>query len=209
MNCLICTVNATSDWQEKVETDGKGKSYGLEFLFQKKAGNTTGWVGYTLSKTTRQFSNINNGEPFNYKYDRTHDISIVFSHQINENIDISATWVYGTGNAFTMAVGRYDVINDASKWDNDNSEEFNYDSQAYIYNGINNFRMRAYHRLDIGANFHKKTKWGERIWNVSIYNLYNRQNPYYYFFDQVGSQMVLKQQSIFPIIPSVSYSFKF
>ncbi len=203
------TVNATSDWQDKVETDGKGKSYGLEFLFQKKAGRTTGWVGYTLSRTTRQFSNINNGEPFNYKYDRTHDISIVFSHQINENIDISATWVYGTGNAFTMAVGRYDVINDASSWHNENGDDFTYNSQAYIYNGINNFRMRAYHRLDIGANFHKKTKWGERTWNVSIYNLYNRKNPYYYFFDQVGSQMVLKQQSLFPIIPSVSYSFKF
>jgi hypothetical protein len=203
------TINAMSDWQDKVETDGIGKSYGIEFLFQKKVGSTTGWIGYTLSKTTRQFTNINNGNPFNYKYDRTHDISIVFSHQINENIDISATWVYGTGNAFTMAVGRYDVINDATHWYNDNPDDFNYNSQAYIYNGLNNFRMRSYHRLDVGANFRKKTKWGERTWNVSIYNLYNRKNPYYYFFDQVGSQTVLKQQSLFPIIPSVSYSFKF
>jgi len=203
------TVNALSDWQDKVETNGIGKSYGIEFLLQKKTGRITGWIGYTLSKTTRQFTNINNGDPFNYKYDRTHDISVVITYQVNEHIDISATWVYATGNAFTMAVARYDVINDVDRWSDSGIGNFNYDSQAYIYNGINNYRMRAYHRLDIGANFRKKTKWGERTWNISIYNAYNRQNPYYYFFDYVGNATVLKQQSLFPLIPSVSYSFKF
>ncbi|MDY0160839.1 MAG: TonB-dependent receptor plug domain-containing protein [Bacteroidales bacterium] len=215
MNNLIAykeganTVNATSDWQDKVETDGIGKSYGFEFLFQKKAGNTTGWIGYTLSKTTRQFANINNGKPFPYKYDRTHDLSIVLSHKINENIEVSATWVYGTGNAFTIPTGIYEIVDEPDYWSENETGKFDYNSQAYVYDEINNYRMRAYHRLDIGANFKKKTKWGERTWNVSIYNLYNRQNPYYYYFEQSETEIILKQQSLFPIIPSVSYSFKF
>ncbi len=190
-----------SDWQYNVENHGVGKSYGIEFLFQKKAGRTTGWIGYTLSRTTRQFANLNNGEPFTYKYDRTHDISIVWIYNLNENVNISATWVFGTGNAFTLATGTYNIITD------DGYEE------VHIYDGINTFRMKPYHRLDFGINFHKQKKWGERTWNVSIYNVYNRQNPYYYFYKNVDvygyTQRKLYQQSLFPIIPSVSYSFKF
>lgn len=88
-----------------------------------------------------------------------------------------------------------------------------YKKEVEIYKSKNSFRMRDYHKLDIGANFTKKKKWGERTWNISIYNLYNRQNPYYYFFDSVTengkTSKKLYQQSFFSIIPSVSYSFKF
>lgn len=190
-----------SDWQYNVECHGVGKSYGIEFLFQKKIGRTTGWIGYTLSRTTRQFANLNNGEPFTYKYDRTHDLSIVWIYNLNENVNVSATWVFGTGNAFTLATGTYNIITD------DGYEE------VHIYDGINTFRMKPYHRLDFGINFHKQKKCGERTWNISIYNVYNRQNPYYYFYKNVDlygyTQRKLYQQSLFPIIPSVSYSFKF
>ena len=190
-------------WEDKVEKDGLGKSYGLELLFQKKLGKATGWIGYTLSKTNRQFENINNGEPYAYRFDRRHDLSIALNHKLKENVDLSATWIFGTGNAFTMAVGKY--------YTPDNTE-------IHIYEGKNTFRMRSYHRLDVGVNFHKKKKRGERTWSLSIYNLYNRENPYYYFFDTKESSSylsnetaarVVKQNSLFPFIPSVSYSFKF
>lgn len=203
------TVNANTDWQDKVEYDGIGKSYGVEFLFKKVTGKTTGWIGYSYSKTTRQFSNINNGLPFNYKYDRTNSISIVLIHNFSKTFNLSITWIFGTGNAITIPVGKYDVINDADGWVDNNIGGYNYYSQAYIYNGINNYRLKAYHRLDIGSNITKKTKWGERTWNFSIYNAYNRQNPFYYFYSSSEGKTVIKQQSLFPIIPSISYAFKF
>ncbi|MFP5471936.1 MAG: TonB-dependent receptor, partial [Bacteroidia bacterium] len=190
--------SSTSDWQNAVEKNGIGLSYGAEFLLQKKQGNNTGWIGYTLSKTTRQFENLNKGKPFNYRYDRRHDISVVYLRKINENIDFSATWVFGTGNAFTLAIARYNVLSENGIYEN-----------IHVYEGINTFRMRPYHKMDIGFNFRKQKKRGIRTWNVSIYNLYNRQNPYYYYFENNLDNVVLKQVSLFPIMPSASYSFNF
>ena len=207
----------TTNWENKIETGGMGESYGIEFLVQKKTGRTTGWIGYTLSRTTRQFDNINFGEAYPYKYDRRHDISVVWMYKLKKNIDLSATWVFGTGNAFTMAEGKFSAINDNPH----DPPPFVFNTEAYIYSDRNAYRMRPYHRLDVGVNFHKNKKWGERTWNISIYNVYNRQNPYFYFFDtkyeydkhgriiQGSGKNVLKQQSLFPIIPSVSYKFKF
>ena len=211
----VATFSSASDWQTQVETNGKGKSYGVEFLLQKTKGLATGWVAYTYSKTTRQFENKNDGNPYPFKYDRTHDISIVYLQKIKSNIQFSATWVYGTGNPYTLAAGKYKMITGV---DNDLNTYYTY---GQVYNNLNSYRMRAYHKLDVGINFYKTVKWGERIWSINIYNLYNRQNPYYYFlettyqFDQKGmvipgsGKTVLKQQSYFPIIPSFSYSLKF
>jgi len=214
----VAILSSGSDWQTQVETNGKGKSYGLEFLLQKTLGSATGWIAYTYSKTTRQFENKNNGKPYPFKYDRTHDISIVYLQKIKRNIQFSATWVYGTGNPYTLATGKYKMMPIVI---NELINESNYLTYGQVYNDLNSYRMRAYHKLDIGVNFYKKVKRGERTWNISIYNLYNRQNPYYYFidtsyqFDQEGriipeaTKTVLKQQSYFPIIPSFSYSLKF
>ncbi|MFN8240255.1 MAG: TonB-dependent receptor plug domain-containing protein [Bacteroidales bacterium] len=214
----VAILSSASDWQSQVETNGKGKSYGLEFLLQKTRGSATGWIAYTYSKTTRQFENKNNGKPYPFKYDRTHDISIVYQQRIRKNIQFSATWVYGTGNPFTLAYGKYKMMPEVI---NEQVNESNYLNYGQAYNDLNSYRMRAYHKLDIGVNFYKKVKRGERTWNISIYNLYNRQNPYYYFlsssyqFDQLGqvipeaTKTVLKQQSYFPIIPSFSYSLRF
>jgi len=201
-------------WNDKIETDGYGTVYGIDFLLQKKIGFITGWIGYTWMKNYRSFENINNGKEYPYKYDRRHDFSIVINYKLNENIDYSLTWVYGTGQALTLPVAKYYIpmIFPGSS----NLENF-YMEEIYIYTDKNAFRAKAYHRLDIGINFRKSKKWGERIWNISIYNLYNRKNPYSYYFSSVdthtssGNQekMSLFQQSLFPIIPSVSYSIKF
>jgi hypothetical protein len=214
----VAILSSTSDWQSQVETNGKGKSYGLEFLFQKTKGSATGWIAYTYSKTTRQFENKNFGRPYPFKYDRTHDISIVYLQKIKSNIQFSATWVYGTGNPYTLASGKFKMITGI---DNDLTNQSVYNTYGQVYNDLNSYRMRAYHKLDVGINFNKTVKRGERTWSINIYNLYNRQNPYYYFldssyqFDEKGrvipeaTKTVLKQQSYFPIIPSFSYSLKF
>lgn len=214
----VATLSSASDWQTQVETNGKGKSYGLEFLIQKTKGSATGWLAYTYSKSTRQFEYKNNGWPYPFKYDRTHDISLVYLQMIKSNIQFSATWVYGTGNPYTLAAGKYQMITGP---DDELNQTSNYYRYGQVYKDLNSYRMRAYHKLDVGINFHKTVRRGERTWNISIYNLYNRQNPYYYFldsiyeFDQQGqvipslTKTVLKQQSYFPIIPSFSYSLKF
>ncbi|MDP2721142.1 MAG: TonB-dependent receptor plug domain-containing protein [Bacteroidales bacterium] len=195
-------------WAEKIETGGNGTAYGIDFLIQKTIGSVTGWIGYTWMKNYRQFENINEGKKYPYKYDRTHDISLVLNYQFTESVDISLTWVYGTGQALTLPVAKYylPVVFPGALEDK-------YLEEIYIYTSKNAFRAKAYHRMDIGINFKKTKIWGERIWNVSIYNLYNRQNPYSYYFSGYSNgnsgKVELNQQSLFPFIPSISYSVKF
>lgn len=193
-------------WEDKVEM-GDGRSYGAELLLKKETGKTTGWVGYTLSKAERQFENLNFGEWFAARYDRTHDLSIVMSHKFSEKIDIGATWVFGTGNAITLAT--HDIqplqgeVNNDYYYDTDNS------SVPY-FEHRNNYRMPNYHRLDFGINFHKKKKHGFRTWNISVYNVYNRKNPFFlYVGNKDNGGKALKQISLFPILPSISYTYKF
>ena len=194
-------------WEQKIETDGKGTSFGIEFLIKKNFGKTTGWIGYTWSKTDRQFSNISFGEPFPYTYDRRHDVGIVITHKFNDKIDIAGTWVYGTGNAVTLAYESYQAFNQFNQYYGMDDGEEN------IINNIekrNNFRMPAYHRLDLGVNFRKQKKYGKRTWSVGAYNVYNHKNPFFLRFerDENGNR-ALFQYSLFPIIPSVSYKYEF
>jgi hypothetical protein len=198
-----------NDWESKVAL-GEGKSYGLEVLLMKKLGKTTGWIGYTLSKSTRLFNRpgqeISFGEEFPYTYDRRHDVSIVISHSFNDHIDMGLTWVYGTGNATTLGVETYPAYYPMGF----NGYNYNYGRDITYYENRNNYRMPAYHRLDIGINFHKQKKWGKRTWSFSVYNAYNRQNPFYldWDYDKTG-QLKLYQFSLFPIIPSIAYHFEF
>ena len=191
---------SNQNWEGLVEV-GNGYSYGLEMLFEKRTGKTTGWIGYTLSWTNRQFANINNGEEFPYRYDRRHDISFVLTHKFNDKVDIGVVWVYGTGNAITLALQKYN---------SSGGVEFG-DSEVNHIDQRNGYRMPSYHRLDLGVNIHKPKKWGEATWSFGLYNAYNRQNPFYLDIGylQGGNEKVLKQISLFPILPSVSYSFKF
>lgn len=199
-------LNTSSDWQDKVAS-GEGRSYGMEILLQKKVGKTTGWIGYTLSKTERRFDDINFGEWFPFRYDRRHDISVTAVHQLSEKIDLSGTWVFGTGNFITVPTQRYQhsttVINDSNT---------RYGGLYVNYfESRNNFQMRSYHRMDLGINFHKEKKWGKRTWNISVYNVYSRLNPFFmditYNYETQRNQ--LRQFSLFPIVPSASYRFTF
>ncbi len=191
---------ATTDWQNTVETDGVGEAYGLEVLFRKKKGKTTGWIGYTLAWSNRQFSNLNNGEWYPYRYDRRHDVSVVLNHQFSENFDIGLTWVYGTGNTFTAPIARILLLGQQAGF-----------GQVYErFSDRNGLRMPPYHRMDLGFNWHKKTSWGERTWNISVYNVYSRNNPFFlYISENFNGDKRVNQVSLFPIIPSISYQFKF
>ena len=203
--------SSSTNWEDNV-CIGKGWSYGVEFLAQRTLGPVSGWVGYTWSKTMRKFDRegmeINNGQPFPAKYDRRHDISIVLMYKPSDRFDISATWVYSTGNATTLAMQEFQ----------EEDPYGNTDQNAFPYvEGRNNFRMPAYHRMDLGVNFHKQKKRGLRTINISVYNLYNRNNPFivyesnrfHYTYGGTTYRSALVQLSIFPIIPSISYRFKF
>ena len=190
-------MGTTEGWEKKV-CMGDGWSYGVEFLAQRKMGKLTGWIGYTWSRTMRQFNRegqqINFGKPFHAKYDREHDLSITLQYQVTKKIDLCATFIYGTGVRATL--GTQDYYDPIMK-----------QNVSYIPER-NNYTMPDYHRLDIGATFHhplkKHPEW-ESVWNVSIYNVYNSMNPFLLFHS--GTKMY--KVSLFPILPSVSYTFKF
>ncbi|MDD3688269.1 MAG: TonB-dependent receptor, partial [Bacteroidales bacterium] len=189
-----------SDWESLI-TSGSGVAYGAEFLLEKKSGQFTGWVSYTLSWATRQFEELNNGSEFPFKYDRRNNFSIVGIWNFNEKVNLSATWVYYTGTAYTLTEGLYPTFYP-------DGSSYGYWAQAF--SDRNAYRMPDYHRLDINANFTKQKKRGTRVWSVGIYNLYNRQNPYFMYLDfNDNGTAILKQVCFFPIMPSFSYSFSF
>ncbi len=195
-----------TDWQNNV-TSGNGLSYGAEVFIQKKSGNFTGWIGYTLSWTWLQFDSLNFGKRYPARYDRRHDLSVVGMYKINDHINISATWVYGTGNAITLPLAAYSVGQNMIN----NNPNYIYEQIVSDYGEKNSFRMAAYHRADIGIQFHKKLKRCERIFELSFYNFYNRKNPFFYYtqYDAQQNRTKLMQVSLFPILPSVSWTYKF
>ena len=198
---------SSDTWENKV-CMGRGWAYGIEFLVQRSFGKTTGWIGYTWAHSKRKFDRegmeINGGKVFPAKYDRRHDISITVQHKFSERFDLSGTWVFSSGNCGTLGTQVYEGLMD--EW-------------GYIpsINALerNNFRMGNYHRLDLSVNFHKQKKHGIRTWNISVYNVYNHKNPFLVYTDYGWDEATqterkrLMQASLFPIIPSVSYSFKF
>ncbi|WP_346859433.1 TonB-dependent receptor [uncultured Draconibacterium sp.] len=209
---------STNSWEQNVEQNGIGNSRGIEFLLRKSTGKNTGWISYTLSKSDREFENINNGKPYPFNYDRRHDISIVFNRKLKENIDFSATWIYGTGYPTTLHNGVYLAVENINHTvDSPSDPIFQTSGEAYLYPGKNWLRMSAYHRLDLGFNFrkniNKKGKTSERTWTVGVYNAYNRQNAVAYYYEHRNQDsdnpIVLYQQSGFPFIPTIKYSVKF
>lgn len=179
---------------------GKGYAYGAEFFVNKTKGKFTGWVGYTLAWTWREFKDLNQGERFPAKYDRRHDLSVVLAYEPNKKWTFSTVFVYGTGNAITLPTSMYFIdqtlVQDFSK--------------------INQYRIFPYHRLDLSAiwtpNPDSQKRWKSN-WAFSIYNVYNRYNPYIIYVDasgsvSQGSEIKVKQISIFPILPSITYNFK-
>ncbi len=180
---------------------GKGWSYGAEFFLKRRAGRVNGWVGYTWSKTQRVFEELNDGEVFDAKFDRRHDLSVVIDYTLNEKWRFGGVFVYATGNAISLPIQRYVIEGRITD----------------LYGDRNGFRMSDYHRADISATYtpEQKRENLESSWVFSIYNLYNRANPYFLFFDSEGSvtdgslQVNAKQISLFPILPSFTWNFKF
>lgn len=216
------------NWEDQV-TAGQGWSYGLEIMLQKKIGRFSGWTGYTWSKTEWLFEDLNFGKKFFPRYDRRHDISIVGIYELNKRITFSATWVYGTGNALTIPLSEYTVFSERIPRRSENvirSQPFFGSNRVNEYSSRNSFRAENYHRLDAAIQFHKQKSKHERTWEIGVYNAYNRKNPFFYVAGNsfssgsilggggtqnqaTGGQLVLKRYSLFPIIPSVTYNFKF
>jgi outer membrane receptor for monomeric catechols len=182
---------------------GNGQAYGAEFFINKTQGNFTGWIGYTLSWTNQKFPDLNGGKTFPAKYDRRHDISIVSSYRFSDKWSTSAVFVYGSGNAITLPTAYYIVDN----------------RLVQSFSALNAYRLPAYHRLDVSATYtprHSKAhkfKW-EDSWTFSVYNLYNRHNPYFLYVDNQGSvsngiSVKVYMVYILPIMPSITYNFKF
>jgi len=187
---------------EKEFVFGKGQSYGAEFYLNKAKGRLTGWIGYTLSWTWRKFPDLNNGERYPAKYDRRHDLSVVASYELNKHWKLSGVFVYASGNA-TSYPEKFYVLEG---------------TLAQDYSHINQYRLPAYHRLDLSAVYtpkHKKNRKIQGSWVFSVYNVYSRLNPYFIYFDQTGSpyngtlQVQAKKVSLFPVLPSVTWNFHF
>ena len=175
---------------------GKGKAYGLETYIKKTSGKFTGWVSYTLSKVQKQIDGINNNNWYSAKQDRRHDLSVVGIYDISKKITVSATFVYYTGSAITLPSGKY-YVNNQVQWQ---------------YTERNGGRMPAYHRMDIALTWYRKqTEKYESSWNFSIFNLYGHENAYSITFresaDHTKTEAV--QTSLFKMIPSITYNFKF
>lgn len=202
----------TAEWEDKVAM-GRGWAYGLELMAQRSIGNFTGWVAYTWAKTMRQFDReghiINGGRPFHAKYDRRHDINVTANYKFSERIDLSATWVYATGNCGTLYTHYYE---------NQPHTPDEYTGQLGYFPDRNNYRLEPYHRLDLSVNFHRRFKRNpgiKRTINISVYNAYNSMNPFMvylydgYNWDTNQHYKTLRKVTIFPIIPSVSYGVQF
>lgn len=194
---------------------GTGRSYGVELFFKKTTGKLTGWIGYTLAKTDRTFEDLNDGEPFAAKYDRRHDLSVVLSYKLNKRWVFSSAFIFATGNTLTLPSAWYIQGQDL----------------LFDYEARNSTRMPDYHRLDISATWYSKEykevvdpATGEKTqvkkklrsnWAFSIYNIYNRANPYFLYIDNDGDflegdfKISVKQVTLFPIIPSVTWNFEF
>jgi hypothetical protein len=181
---------------------GKGWSYGSEFFINKVRGKFTGWIGYTLSWTWRKFPALNGGEKYPAKYDRRHDLSVVGTYELNKKWKFGAVFIYGSGNAISLPE-RFYVINGVLTQD---------------FSRINEYRLGAYHRLDLSATLNphpNRKKDFESYWVFSIYNAYNHLNPYFIYYSQTGNpysgnmQIEARQVSLFPILPAVTWNFKF
>jgi hypothetical protein len=204
----------SSEWENKI-TQGKGWSYGAEFFVQKKIGKLTGWAGYTLSWNWRQFDEINGGKTYPFKYDRRHDLKATATYRFSDHFNFSASWQYGTGNSTSLPETTYSAPQRPENVDNP------FIGGGYraleIIGDKNSFRMPAYHRLDVNFEFMKQKKRYLRTWSVGAYNAYSRANPVFLYRDSqatvVGNQTlevpVIRQFSLFPIVPSVAYGFKF
>ena len=205
-NILDYKVGAELVLNEHVETEllqGKGKAYGIEFLVKKQLGRLNGWIGYTYSRTFIKLDGnfneekVNNGEFFAANYDKPHDFSGIFNYRLTKRYSFSANLIYQTGRPITYPVGKYVFGN----------------AEYTLYSDRNKFRIPDYYRVDLGVNIegnHKLKKLAHSFWNISVYNVLGRNNPYSIFFVTKEGEIKAYKTSIFAIpIPTITYNFKF
>jgi hypothetical protein len=205
-NILDYKVGASLLLNENIETEllqGQGKAYGVEVLLKKAEGRLNGWLGYTYSrsliKLNSQFNEekVNDGKYFASNFDKPHDFSAVLNYRITKRYSFSSNFIYQTGRPITYPIGTYDYGN----------------AQYTVYSDRNKFRIPDYFRLDLGFNIegnHKIKKLAHSFWNISVYNVLGRNNPYSVFFVTDQGQIKAYKTSIFSIpIPSITYNFKF
>lgn len=185
-----------TDWESEI-IQGKGNSYGLETMLQKKNGGTRGRISYTLSKATRQFDDLNDGIVFPYSYDRKHLIQAIIRQKISKKIDVSANWTYGTGRPITLI--------------STSILSFFQDSDTEIISNINGHRLPDYHQLNIGFDFNFRKKWGGQTLSLGLYNAYNKQNAFFQYFEKFNgiTSDRLTTLTFLPVFPTFSYGIYF
>lgn len=198
--------SAGKNWDEQVII-GKGRCYGAELLLEKKMGNTRGWIGYTLAWSNRTFAEVNKGQTFPYKYDPRHSLEFTFVQQLGKNWEFSAGWQFVTGMPITLPTASYEGIGGSSPYE----PGAEYPSRIDAMGLRNNLRTVATHRLDAGITYSKKKKRWTKSWNLSVYNVYNQQNPYYYYLktDEARQERYVARMTLLPILPSLTYAIKF
>ncbi len=185
---------------EKELLQGKGDAYGMEFLVKRDEGKLSGWLGYTLSWSTRQFPELNGGNVFPAKYDRRHNLSIVANYKFTERFSVCAVWVYMSGSRFTPQVGAYAMMNSSMTGID----------LIPVYTTRNKVSMSPTNRLDINFIFKSKpTKKFRGEWHVGAYNVYNSNTPYTVHLVTNESGNSYSQRGLFGFIPSVAYNFEF
>ena len=202
--------NILGNWEENV-TVGSGTSSGIEFMLKKRFGqNAKGWLSYTYSRTNRTFEEINFNRSYPYKYDRTHDFKLAFTHQFNKWLQLSTTWQIATGLAFTLPLETFTS--------NSVPGAEGFPIIVTLTEEKNNFRLPDYHRLDLSLNFAFHSKKLSHRFSLGGYNLYSRRNPLYYNWVngqvvRVGDELVQPQRFVevrlIPFLPSLSYSLQF
>jgi len=202
---------------EEIEREfefGKGYAYGTEVSLEKDFGKLSGWIAYTLAFVKRGgFPGIMDGRYFSPRYDRRNDIKVVATYKFNRRWTASATWVYGSGDLAWLPGGRalFQDIKGGS-----------IDPVTPIYGDRNTFRLPAYHRGDISVIYYMFPKWGESNLSLSIYNVYDRRNPYFLTLEtefktvkqgevevKIPEKINARQVSLFPILPSITWNFNF
>ncbi|MDP1725898.1 MAG: TonB-dependent receptor [Bacteroidota bacterium] len=199
--------NLLNNWNELI-TQGKCEAYGTELMLSKEGDHFSGWLSYTLSKTNLQFDDVNRGISFPATYDRRHDFGIYLSWHSGKHFRINSTWIYGTGNAVSLPSSVYFPV----------KHEL-YSGTGFMfpildYESKNAYRMAAFHRLDVSMQYISviKKHWISTI-ELSVFNVYNRANPYYYQLSNENAdgtgKLLLKQISFFPVMPSISWTLKY
>ncbi len=184
---------------------GQGRSVGVELFVRRNVGRLTGWVSYTLSKTDQTFPDLNFGRTFPFRYDRRHNLAVVASYELSKRWTLAANFVFSSGHPITLPNGRLSISGGGSL----------YDTFYYDYTDRNSYRLGDYHRLDVSATYKKARRFFghpyDSEWVFGVYNAYSRQNPYFVYLevDPLTRQTKATQVALLPIIPSVTYHFKF